>query len=173
MSFITLWSVWSFNKIPWIILELCFGQKLWRTDGQTDRWTETFTVSPLNFGGGIIEVMLHGDHNHLWQKLYIHLSCSYQQKTGFLMTQLTLKTPRKPVSENDVCLCPLLNILANFSNLFLHTGKQCGPRSDCSFRSSLIWVHTVYNNDFESYWQKTKQTTIVVIGALRVEQTCA
>ena len=21
--------------------------------------------------------------------------------------------------------------------------KQCGPRSDCSFRSSLIWVHTV------------------------------
>ena len=46
--------------------------------------------------------------------------------------QLTLKTPRKPASENDVCLCRLLNILANFSNQFLHTGKQCGPRSDCS-----------------------------------------
>ena len=42
---------------------------------------------------------------------------------------LTLKTPRKPASENVVCLCRLLNILANFSNLFLHTGKQCGPRS--------------------------------------------
>ena len=37
---------------------------------------------------------------------------------------LTLKTPRKPASENVVCLCHLLNILANFSNLFLHTGKQ-------------------------------------------------
>ena len=24
-----------------------------------------------------------------------------------------------------------------------HFCKQCGPRSDCSFRSSLIWVHTV------------------------------
>ena len=36
---------------------------------------------------------------------------------------LTLKMPRKPVSENVVCLCCLLNILANFSNLFLHTGK--------------------------------------------------
>ena len=36
-----------------------------------------------------------------------------------------VKMPRKPVSENVVCLCPLLNILANFSNLFLHTGKQC------------------------------------------------
>ena len=44
---------------------------------------------------------------------------------------LTLKAPRKPASEN-VYLCRLLSILANFSNLFLHTGKQCGPRSDCS-----------------------------------------
>ena len=33
---------------------------------------------------------------------------------------LILKTPRKPASENVVCLCWLLNILAN---LFLHTGK--------------------------------------------------
>ena len=45
---------------------------------------------------------------------------------------LTLKMPRKPASENVLCLCHLLNILANFSNLFLHTGKQCGPFSDCS-----------------------------------------
>ena len=42
-------------------------------------------------------------------------------------TKLTLKAPRKTVSENVVCLCRLLNILADFSNLFLHTGKQCGP----------------------------------------------
>ena len=45
---------------------------------------------------------------------------------------LTLKMPRKPASENVLCLCRLLNILANFSNLFLHTGKQCRPWSDCS-----------------------------------------
>ena len=45
---------------------------------------------------------------------------------------LTLKAPRKTASENVVCLCRLLNILADFSNLVLHTGKQCGPRSDCS-----------------------------------------
>ena len=55
------------------------------------------------------------------------------------MRILTLKAPRKTASENVVCLCRLLN-----SNLFLHTGKQCGPRSDCS----LIWVHTVCKNDF-------------------------
>ena len=40
---------------------------------------------------------------------------------------LTLKAPRITTSENVVCLCRLLNILADFSNLFLHTGKQCGP----------------------------------------------
>ena len=39
---------------------------------------------------------------------------------------ITLKAPRKTTSENVVCLCRLLNILADFSNLFLHTGKQCG-----------------------------------------------
>ena len=39
---------------------------------------------------------------------------------------LTLKAPRKTASENVVCLCCLLNILADFSNLFLHTGKECG-----------------------------------------------
>ena len=31
---------------------------------------------------------------------------------------LTLKAPRKTASENVVCLCRLLNILANFSKLF-------------------------------------------------------
>ena len=32
---------------------------------------------------------------------------------------LILKAPRKTASENVVCLCRLLNILADFSNLFL------------------------------------------------------
>ena len=40
---------------------------------------------------------------------------------------LTLKTPRKPVSENFVCLCRLLNILANFSNLFCILAKSVDP----------------------------------------------
>ena len=39
-------------------------------------------------------------------------------------------------------------VLQNFSNLIFHAGKQCGPRSDCSYRSSLIWVHTNSKNDF-------------------------
>ena len=63
-----------------------------------------------------------------------HSSCNFRQITGSTSVKwtLTLKTPRKPASENVVCLYRLLNILANFSNPFLHTGKQCWPRSDCS-----------------------------------------
>ena len=66
-----------------------------------------------------------------------HFFWSVEQKglrTDFLMKWfiLALKMPRKPVSESVVWLCSLLNILANFSNLFLNTGKQCGPWSDCS-----------------------------------------
>ena len=47
-----------------------------------------------------------------------------QQSWG---NDLALKVPRKPASENVISLCHLLNILANFPNLFLHIGKQCGP----------------------------------------------
>ena len=44
---------------------------------------------------------------------------------------LTLKMPGKPASENVVCLCCLLNILANFSNLFLHTEEQSDLGQHC------------------------------------------
>ena len=86
-----------------------------------------------------------------FEKIRLNISCEFQQskclvlfslklnnkKTRMLsavvlLSALTLKMPRKPASKNVVCLCRLLNILANFSNLFLHTGKKCGLRSDCS-----------------------------------------
>ena len=80
------------------------------------------------------------------QNVYIHTKCfleiyllitgrmniyhsikSSKRTVIFSRFLLTLKAPRKTASENVVCLCRLLNILADFSNLFLHTGKQCGP----------------------------------------------
>ena len=51
----------------------------------------------------------------------------YTQMKTASFTHLTIKVPRKPASENVVCLCCLLIILANFSNLFLHTGKHVDP----------------------------------------------
>ena len=45
-----------------------------------------------------------------------------------------------------------------------YRSKQHGPRTDCSYRSSLIWVYTVCHRGF----RREKQTTFVVIGALRI-----
>ena len=47
---------------------------------------------------------------------------------------LTLKAP---ITAKIVCLCHLLECLRSLFD------KQCRPRSDCSCRSSQIWVHTV------------------------------
>ena len=45
--------------------------------------------------------------------------------------------PRKPASETVICLCRLLNILANFTNLFLHTGKHVDP--DQTAPRGAVW----------------------------------
>ena len=37
----------------------------------------------------------------------------------------------------------LSSALSSACDFKSHFCKQCGPRSDCSTRSSLIWVHTV------------------------------
>ena len=58
-------------------------------------------------------------------------------------------------SVNVVCCI----FLQTFQTHFLHTGKQCEPRSG----STLFATMTFKNNR-----QKKKQTTIVVIGALKV-----
>ena len=63
--------------------------------------------------------------NFIMSEVFGDRSYELQCAVGF-SGKLTLKMPRKPASENGVCLC-LLIILANFSNLFLQTGKQCGP----------------------------------------------
>ena len=72
-----------------------------------------------------------------------------------LVLWLTLKALRKTASENVVCLCRLLNILADFSNLFLHTGKQYGPRSDCSWSGSTLFAKMTFK--ITSRWQSRRQ----------------
>ena len=46
-----------------------------------------------------------------------------------------LLTFKAPIATKVVCFSRLLKCLRS-----LYT-KQCGPRSDCSYRSSLFWVH--------------------------------
>ena len=49
----------------------------------------------------------------------------------------TVRTLNAPIATKVVCFSRLLKCLRSLN------GKQCGPRSDCSYRSSLIWVHAV------------------------------
>ena len=46
----------------------------------------------------------------------------------------------KPLNCQSQQLSSALSSACDFRS---HFCKQCGPRSDCSSRSSLIWVHTV------------------------------
>ena len=76
------------------------------------------------------------------------------------------------IATNIVCFSCLLKCLISLY------GKQCGPRSDCSYRSSLFWVHlfaSILNSSvmLDNYLQQTTSADdifrcIFFLGALRV-----
>ena len=73
---------------------------------------------------------------------------------------LTLKMPRKPASENVVCLCCLLNILQSFQTYFCIQANSVDPDQTAPRGAVRFGPHCFQNH---------KQTTVVVIGSLRVK----
>ena len=69
---------------------------------------------------------------HLTLLVFFHLL--QLQLLAVVLCTLTLKVP---IATKVVCFSRLLKCLRSLY------GKQCGPRSDCSYRSSLFWVHAV------------------------------
>ena len=65
------------------------------------------------------------------------LSPTYMELCRWLRSHCLLLTLDAPIATKVVCLSRLMKCLRSFY------GKQCGPRSDCSYRSSLFWVHAV------------------------------
>ena len=55
----------------------------------------------------------------------------------FKITFCSALTLNAPIATKVVCFSRLLKCLRSLY------GKQCGPRSDCPYRSSLFWVRTV------------------------------
>ena len=54
-----------------------------------------------------------------------------------MVTVIFILTLNAPIATKVVCFSRLLKYLRSLY------GKQCEPRSDCSYRSSLFWVHAV------------------------------
>ena len=82
-------------------------------------------------------------------------------------------TLNAPIATKVVCFSHLLKCLRSLY------GKQCGPRSDCSNRSSLFWVHAVcfytLSVMLSNYLQQTTSVNnifrcIFFLGALRVNR---
>ena len=91
------------------------------------------------------------------------------------LKQLALKAP---IAAKVVCFSRLLKCLRSLY------GKQCGPRSDCSYRSSLLWVHAVcFYTEFVSnvrqlfvaddFSRRHFHLFFFLLGALRVSVTLA
>ena len=55
----------------------------------------------------------------------------------FVQAYISVRGKNAPIATKIVCFSRLLKCLRSLY------GKQCGPRSDCSFRSSLFWVYAV------------------------------
>ena len=75
---------------------------------------------------------------NLLDDIGIHL-CS--PRTAFIVLKIQNKksglTLNAPITTKVVCFSRLLKCLRSLY------GKLCDPRSDCSYRSSLFWVHAV------------------------------
>ena len=83
---------------------------------------------------------------------------------------LNLLTLNAPIATKVVCFSRLLKCLRSLY------GKQCGPRSDCSYRSSLFWVHAVcFYVMLGNYLQQMTSaddifSCIFFLGPIRVKQ---
>ena len=67
----------------------------------------------------------------------VYVLAVFWKRTNEKVSYVIILTLKAQISTKVVCFSRLLKCLRS---LFV---KQCGPRSDCSYRSSLLWVHAV------------------------------
>ena len=83
--------------------------------------------------------------------------CTFQPSSllldiGDLALKAAARIHLKMPSAQVVC-CMFLLTLFDYCK---YGGIQCGPRSDSSLRSSLVWVHLVCQKATETFQQTTK-----------------
>ena len=103
--------------------------------GTATQWPSTIFIHSSNFTNIICVYLLTIVQ---WNTFPKHVVCLptidlFKEVAGRLQ-RLTLNAP---ITTTVVCFSRLLKCLRS------HYGKQCGPRSDFTYRSSLFWVRTV------------------------------
>ena len=126
---------------------------------------KTYSYSPSSLKQYTISIMEKGD--------YFQATVSI----GFFLNHICLvlavlwhcqpKSPLKNASATAVCTRRPLHAFSYNIYIFKCIGQPFGPRSDCTYRSSQIWVLTVCRGrKFISFQQATERADgIFVIGA--------
>ena len=122
----------SKQSVVWCVLES--GQNLKCDTGMLLSTGEFFSINGSTKWGGT------SFFPTVWLlKILTIFHCASVIKQAVLGSrwQYVCELTVKPIATKVVCFSCLLKCLRSLY------GKQCGPRSDCSYRSSLFWVHAV------------------------------
>ena len=72
-----------------------------------------------------------------WPWFWPNCDRSILENGVYIATRYAALTLNAPIATKVVCFSRLLKYLRSLYD------KQCGPRSDCSYRNSLFWVHAI------------------------------
>ena len=115
----------SSHALNWVISLLAVHEMgTWHTMCLYMQWPNIYSCILPVYGPKIAGILF-------WHCLSVTLSLSFCPFIHLFPIQ------KAPIATKVVCFSRLLKCLRSLC------GKQCGPRSDCSYRSSLFWVHTV------------------------------
>ena len=85
----------------------------------------------------ISELKSQHEFNFRNEKRFADESGLFKKHVSQIVTKCKFLTLNASIATKVVCVSRLLKCLRSLY------GKQCGPRSDCSHRCSLFWVHAV------------------------------
>ena len=136
---IMTFSCWKTTK------ELCWGALI-QYDSKCSKILNTSCLSKKRRQTGQTRLLKKQSDQGLPHLLFRQAFCELQPWKSLFSWELKKKRVRNlqkiltlnaPIITKVVCLPLWLKCLRSLY------GKQCGPRPDCSYRSSLFWVHVV------------------------------
>ena len=104
---------------------------------------EQTVQNQIRHGSAMSDLVLHclpvshkKDTRLKWVYHYYRNHGIYSSRNLFFLWKEKMFTLNARIATKVICFSRLLKCLRSLY------GKQCGPRSDCSYRSSLFWVHS-------------------------------